>query len=139
MKLVSDIMTPDPITLTPDSNLQDAEKLMAERQVRHIPVIDPDNRLCGVVTQREFLAEAFRITDKFGAHNLGMYLAKTRIGDCMSTEINRVQPDTPLREAGEKLRSFKKRGCLLVTDDDEHLLGIVTSQDFVALALELLP
>jgi CBS-domain-containing membrane protein len=139
MKLVSDIMTPDPITLTPDSTLQDAEKLMAERQVRHIPVIDAVSKLCGVVTQKEFLAEAFHITDKFGAHNLGMYLAKTRVGDCMNPEVNQVQPYTPLRDAGETLRSFKKRGCLLVVDDDGHLLGIVTSQDFVTLALELLP
>ena len=70
MKLVSDIMTRSPITLRPDDTLQDAERIMAERQIRHIPVVDANNRVCGVVSQREFLSEAFRITQKFGAHNL---------------------------------------------------------------------
>lgn len=139
MKLVSDIMTRSPITLRPDDTLQDAERIMAERQIRHIPVVDANNRVCGVVSQREFLSEAFRITDKFGAHNLVTYLAKTLLQDCMSHDFNQVQANTSLRDTGEILRANKKRGCVLVTDAEQQLHGIVTSQDFLALALELLP
>ncbi|ASP38299.1 hypothetical protein CHH28_06215 [Bacterioplanes sanyensis] len=139
MKLVSDIMTRSPITLTPDDTLEDAERIMAGQQIRHIPIIDAEQRLCGVISQREFLAEAFRITDKFGAHNLSAYLAKAHIEGCLNKDVNKVTADTPLREAGELLRSTKKRGCLLVVDSEQQLHGIVTSQDFMALALELLP
>lgn len=138
MKQVSDIMVRNVKTLTSDSNLKDAETIMAEKQIRHIPVTDEDNQLLGLLTQKEFLAEAFRITDKFGAHTLTNYLAKTRLSSCMKTTLTTVKEETNLREAGHILHEMKQ-GCLLVVNDQQQLQGIITSQDFVKLALELLP
>lgn len=138
MKQVSDIMVRNLTTLTPDSNLKQAETIMAEKQIRHIPVTDENRLLLGLLTQKEFLAEAFRITDKFGAHTLASYLAKTELSTCMKTTLTTVKEDTNLREAGHILHEMKQ-GCLLVVDDHQQLQGIITSQDFVKLALELLP
>ncbi|WP_420588553.1 HPP family protein [Bacterioplanoides sp.] len=138
MKQVSDIMIRNLITLKPTSNLKDVEAMMASRQIRHIPVTDDDQKLLGLITQKEFLAEAFRITDKFGAHQLAQYLTQTQLSDCMKTTLTTVHPETDLREAGESLHSMKQ-GCLLVVDEDGILQGILTSQDFVKLALDLLP
>lgn len=137
MKQVGDIMVRNLITLSPESNLKQVEELMANKQVRHIPVIDEQQKLIGLITQKEFLAEAFRITDKFGAHQLANYLSRSELKDCMKTTLTTVTEHTSLREAGETLHSMKQ-GCLLVTDN-EQLVGIVTSQDFVKLALDLLP
>lgn len=138
MKQVADIMVSNLLTLSPESNLKQAEQLMAERQIRHIPVTDAQQRLLGLITQKEFLGEAFRITDKFGAHQLATYLAKSDLASCMKTTLTTVKADTSLREAGEMLHSMKQ-GCLLVVDDNQHLIGIVTSQDFLKLAMDLLP
>ena len=138
MQTISDIMTQDVVTLSPAHTLFDAEKLMRERHVRHIPVVNEQNEVCGVLSQKEFLREAFRITDKFGAHHLQEYLAKTPVGDCLSDDICLVPAAMPLGEAGEKLRQERKNGCLMVANDERHLLGIVTSQDFVRLAVSLL-
>ena len=137
MKQVSDIMVRNLITLNPASNLKEAETLMANKHIRHIPVTDEHNKLLGLITQKEFLGEAFRITDKFGAHQLSQYLTQTRLADCMKTTLTTVHPETDLREAGDSLHSMKQ-GCLLVVDDAGQLCGILTSQDFVKLALELL-
>lgn len=138
MKQVSDIMTRNLMTLKPTSNLKDVEAMMASHQIRHIPVTDDEQKLLGLITQKEFLAEAFRITDKFGAHQLSQYLTQTQLSACMKTTLTTVHPHTDLREAGESLHSMKQ-GCLLVVDDDGVLQGILTSQDFVKLALDLLP
>lgn len=138
MKQVADIMVRNLLTLSPESNLKEAENIMAQRQIRHIPVTDGDNKLMGLITQKEFLSEAFRITDKFGAHQLANYLAKTQLTGCMKTTLTTVKADTPLREAGDMLHTMKQ-GCLLVVDDEQHLIGILTSQDFLKLVLELLP
>lgn len=138
MKQVRDIMVRNLTTLGPQSNLKDAEAIMADKQIRHIPVTDDNNQLLGLLTQKEFLAEAFRITDKFGAHMLATYLAKTALSDCMKTTLTTVKEETNLREAGHMLHDMKQ-GCLLVTDDQQQLQGIVTSQDFVKLAVDLLP
>lgn len=137
MKLVSDLMIRNVLTHRPDDTLQDVEQTMGQHQIRHIPVVDDEGRVVGLLSQKEFLAEAFRITDKFGARNLREYLAKTPVHQCMRTDIQTHSADTPLAEAGNALRS-KHHSCLLITDEQKHLLGIVSSQDFVRLALELL-
>ena len=94
MKQVADIMVRNLLTLSPESNLKEAENIMAQRQIRHIPVTDGDNKLMGLITQKEFLSEAFRITDKFGAHQLANYLAKTELTGCMKTTLTTVKADT---------------------------------------------
>ncbi|APR68429.1 MULTISPECIES: HPP family protein [Thalassolituus] len=137
MKTVSDIMITELFTLTPLCTLLDAERLMREHHVRHIPIIDDNRHLVGLLSQKEFLREAFRITDKFGAHHLQEYFSRTEIGSCVSNDTTKVAPDLTLKEAGETLRQ-EKQGCLLVTDAEGKLLGIVTSQDFVRLAIQLL-
>lgn len=137
MKTVRDIMTCGVHTLSVEGTLRDAELLMREHHVRHIPVLNEDSKVVGVLSQKEFLREAFRITDKFGAHHLQDYLAKTPVSDCLERNLETVTAETSLRNAGERLRK-EKEGCLLVTDNDGRLEGIVTSQDFVQLALTLL-
>lgn len=125
------------LTLTPQCTLLDAEQLMREHHVRHIPIVDESRRLVGLLSQKEFLREAFKITDKFGAHHLQDYFSRTAIGDCTSTTFTKVAPHLALKAAGERLRK-EKQGCLLVADADNQLIGIVTSQDFVRLAISLL-
>jgi len=137
MQTISDIMTRDVVTLKPDDTLYDAERLMRERHVRHIPVVSNEGRIHGVLSQKEFLREAFRITDKFGAHHLQEYLGKTPVSDCLSADISTVEESLTLKEAGERLQR-EKSGCLMVTGPEQTLLGIATSQDFVRLALTLL-
>lgn len=138
MKHVSDLMTTELLSHKPGDTLRDAEHSMAQHHIRHIPVVDDNGKLCGLMSQREFLAEAFRITDKFGAHHLQDYLGKTLISQCMQTQVVTVGPDTPLKDAGETLRANRRQGCLLVVDDQNQLVGLLTSQDFVKLAIHLL-
>ena len=137
MKLVQDLMTRELLPLKPDNSLQDAEKLMKEHQIRHIPVVNDDGSIAGMLTQKEFLAQAFRITDKFGAHHLQEYLAKTPLSDCAETNYLQVAPTMTLAEAGRKLKE-KRHGCLLVCDENNRLSGLLTSQDFLRLAIILL-
>jgi CBS domain-containing protein len=48
--LVSEVMSSPPITVGPDDDLVDAFKLMAERDVRHLPVVDDDQTLVGFLS-----------------------------------------------------------------------------------------
>ena len=138
MQLVKQLMTTHLHTHLPTDTLRDAEKTMAGHHIRHIPVVDEEGKLCGLMSQREFLTEAFRITDKFGAHHLQEYLSKTGISQCMQHEVVTVTPDTSLQQAGESLRANCRQGCVLVTDEHKVLVGMLTSQDFVKLAITLL-
>lgn len=53
--MVSDMMTPDPITVSPEDTVEDAAKLIAERRHNRLPVVDADGRLVGVVTRVDVL------------------------------------------------------------------------------------
>lgn len=137
MKTIKDIMTTQVMSLNPEQTLLDAEQLMREHHIRHIPVVNDTGLLEGVLSQKEFLREAFRITDKFGAHHLQDYLGKTLVSQCLSKDVTVLNGEEVLKIAGEKLQQ-QKSGCLLVANNDGQLEGIVTSQDFVRLALSLL-
>ena len=137
MKLVSDLMIRNVLTHKADDTLEQAEQTMGGHQIRHIPVIDNDGKVVGLLSQKEFLAEAFRITDKFGAHLLKIYLAQTQIAAVMRQDMAMVPADMDLKEAGSALLQ-KRSGCILVVDAEQKLLGILSSQDFVRLALQLL-
>jgi CBS domain-containing protein len=52
---VADMMTPDPITVSPDASIQDAAKIIAERRHNRLPVVDGDGKLVGVVTRIDVL------------------------------------------------------------------------------------
>ena len=136
MKVLRDLMTSDVISCSSQDSLADIEQLMKENQIRHMPVVD-GKRIVGLLSQKEFLAEAFRITDKFGAHNLREYLAKTPVSQCMNRDIQFYPADMPLADAGTELLN-KRLGCLLISNDQQELLGIVSSKDFVRLATVLL-
>ena len=50
-----DMMTPDPITVTPDAPVEEAAKLIAKHKHNRLPVVDDDGRLVGVVTRLDVL------------------------------------------------------------------------------------
>ena len=53
---LADVMTETPQTLPPDASPQDAAQRMAAGKFRHMPVVDPDGRVLGVVSQRDLIA-----------------------------------------------------------------------------------
>ena len=95
MRLVKEIMTTEVLSLMPEQNLLDAEEMMRNHRVRHIPIVDSEGKLVGVLSQKEFLREAFRITDKFGAQHLQDYLGKTTVSSCLSQSVATMVEDSP--------------------------------------------
>ena len=52
MITIEEFMTPEPYTLSETDSLDDARKIMTEKHIRHIPIIDNDNHVLGLVTKR---------------------------------------------------------------------------------------
>ncbi len=52
---VSDMMTPEPVTVAPEDSVEDAAKLIAERKHNRLPVVGGDGKLLGVVTRVDVL------------------------------------------------------------------------------------
>jgi len=107
-------MIVDPITLPPAATLQDAENLMSEYRISGIPIIEPDGKLQGIITNRDMRFEE--------DYSLPIYERMTK--DNLIT----VPVGTTLVEAKEILRNHRVEK-LLVVDDDYLLKGLITIKD----------
>lgn len=137
MKTVADIMIRNVISLRESDNLYQARQLMKERNIRHIPVLtDDDQRFAGLLRQRDLLNNAFNIVEKYGLGKLAQREERTLISEMMTRECATVESTTLLKQAGEFFVT-NKHGCLPVVDNGQ-LVGIVSSVDFVKLALHFL-
>jgi CBS domain-containing protein len=129
---VRDVMTREVVTLKRNDKLTTAEDVMRLGRIRHMPVIDEDGQLCGIVSQRDLFHSALLKAMGYGTHAAqklrDMYLVK----ETMTSEVATVSPDTPLAEAAARMLEHKI-GSLVVVDDDGTMVGILTEADFVKL------
>lgn len=128
--LVRDLMSAEVVTLGCDETLDIADRIMNLGRIRHMPVVDAEGRLVGLVSQRDLFRGAL-------ASALGMAkLAQTRllgallVREVMAADPITTTPDTPLVEAAAVMLR-RKIGCLPVVAGD-RLVGIITEADFVA-------
>jgi CBS domain-containing protein len=131
---VSDIMSTDVVTLRADVPLVEAEEIMGWRRIRHIPVVERDGTMAGLVTHRDllraYLSGGTRVEQL-------VHKAKVNVREIMHKKVRTVRPDTSVVDAIELLKTHKY-GCLVVVDDSNRLVGIVTDSDMVKLAGSLL-
>ena len=134
MITVDEIMIPNVLTLQPSSTVADARDLMATQHIHHIPVLDENAQLVGLVSQTDVLVASHAALQTRGG--TGDAEQDVALGDIMTTDVATVSPQTGLRQAAIFL-SEHKYGCLPVVDEGK-LVGIVTDTDFISVAVNLL-
>lgn len=118
---VRDCMTPKPITVRPGSDPLAAIMLLKSGRFRHLPVVDAEGRLAGIVDRddlEQFLSQA---------GSPGILKRQHRVDQVMTTEVATVLPDCPLEEAAA-LMVEKKIGSLPVLEEG-RVVGIITETD----------
>lgn len=131
---VSEIMTAQPYTLVADASISDAIKLMADKHIRHIPIINETNKLTGIVTHRDLLAATGNKLDV--ENTLENTLSNKPVSEIMTSHVLTVEENTELINAA-KLLEHHKFGALPVIKD-KQIVGIVTDSDFLAVTINLL-
>ena len=122
---ISDVMTPDPMTLAPSALVREAYALMRERGFRHVP-IEEEGVLVGVISMTDIGKLGARVPE----------ILATPIRDVMSTKLLTVAPEEAVEVAAATM-AVRKINCLLVVVDAK-LVGIVTTYDLLdALARSL--
>ncbi len=129
-QLVRDLMTTEVASLKQNESLSIANDVMSLGRIRHLPVLDDDGKLCGMVTQRDLIFNALARALGFGSYAKEKALSSLRVKEVMTSHVISTTPDTPLADAA-KLMLEKKLGCLPVLEN-ERLVGILTEADFVA-------
>lgn len=132
--LVSDVMTKNAATVKPDDKLAVADDVMRLGRIRHMPVVDEDGVLVGIVTQRDLFHNALLKAFGYGTRAKSQVLDMVYVKDAMKSPVKTVSPDTPLKEAARLMRD-EKIGCVVVTEGGS-VSGILTEGDFVALVAD---
>jgi len=126
---VADLMTTDVFTLYEDDNLRVLKELMNWRNIRHIPVIDQEDRLAGLMTHRDFLKLALSKLSGINEEEANEIYEDIAVGQVMRKNVAFGSVDTPLSEIAE-IMVTTKIGCLPILEDGK-LKGIITEADFV--------
>ena len=128
---VESIMTQNPISLKPDDTLETANKLMNEKHIHHIPIVDEKDDLVGLISHRDVLAATGSTLNRHPSDN-----SQAKLGDIMTAPAISITPDTGTLKAAQYIHN-SRHGCLPVVDDG-NLIGIITEYDFVEVAMSLL-
>lgn len=122
--LVSQIMSPKIVTISPDKQVGQALKLMQKHQIRHLPVV-AKNRMVGWITSRD-LREVL----------LASMLEEIKVGDVMVQAPISVTPDTDVEEAARLIHEHKIGGMPVIEGD--RVMGVITMQDLIGAFIAML-
>ena len=130
-------MTPNPIFMSQLSNMNKARKLMVDKKIRHIPIKDSETgKLIGMLSQKSVLANTIKIINQKGLDQLEHVEKSMDIGSVMNTSPAAFEVSGNLLDIANSL--IKQRsGCVAITQNEE-LVGVITSNDFVKLTISQL-
>jgi acetoin utilization protein AcuB len=131
---MKDVMTKNPITVNPDTLVLQAQKLMKEKKIRRLPVVEK-GKLVGIITKYDLL-EAAPPKGTSSLYDLTEFLSKMKVKDVMQKNPLTVSPFTPMEDA-LRLGQEKKIGSFPVVEHGE-LVGIATESDIVRFLIRTL-
>jgi acetoin utilization protein AcuB len=126
LRRVGDHMTPAPVCIPLEADLDQAVKLMQQHGIRHLPVMDGED-LTGVVTDRDLAMIESLLPDEWQ----GICVA-----EAMTPEPYSVTPDAPLWEVAKHM-AREKFGCAVVTDEQGAVVGLFTTTDALRVLSDL--
>ncbi len=128
---VSRSMTIKVVTIQPDQTVLEAQKIMATHRIRHLPVIDGEDRLIGVVTDRDVRSvlpyDCYKDPDCTKEQEK---LAGVKIKNIMVEEPLTISPSDTIQDALLLIQE-KRVGAFPVVDDTGKLKGIISVRDLL--------
>ena len=125
---VQEIMAEDVVTIDRNDDLRLVDDIMAERHLRHLPVLE-DGQLVGLVTQRDLFKARMSSTMGYGEKAQRSFLHTVRVKEIMVYPVMTVSPEISVSVAAE-LMIREGIGCLPVVQEG-RLSGIVTKTDLL--------
>lgn len=134
--LVRDRMTIDPVTIKAEVSVTEALRLMNEKKIRRLPVLDGAGNLIGIVSDRDLLLASPSPATSLAIWEIHDLLAKLTVDKSMTREVITVTEDTPLEEAARVMVDAKVGGLPVMRG--KTLVGIISESDLFKTLLELL-
>ena len=122
----------NPVTIRPEASFFEARRLIHDKGIRHLPVVDKENRLVGIVTESDIREAGPSDVAMLSVKELTDLLGTLKVSELMvpKEKVITITPDTLIEEAIQLMHD-NKIGCLPVVDEGK-LYGIFTETDALA-------
>ena len=132
-----DLMTPNPVTVSPRATIAEVWDLMRELEIRHVPVVE-DGALVGMLSDRDLARlDVARLLTAEGADALRRELA-TPVIEVMSSDVIFVELETELSDVVGLLIEHRIGAIPVVRPDTRDVVGIVSYVDVLRAVQDLL-
>jgi CBS domain-containing protein len=132
---VRDVMTPSPVTLSPEESLMEALQMMRLRKIRRIPVVSAAGKLVGLLTEGDLKrAEPSTLSDT--QEQFMAVMEGTQVNRIMIQNLVTTTPDTLLIDAARTL--FRNKYGALPVLEGEKLVGILTDNDLIGALVKVI-
>jgi acetoin utilization protein AcuB len=133
--LVRERMTRNPIFIRPDTPVTEAQALMKREKIHHLPVLDKDEKLVGIVAEKDLLYASPSVATTLSVFEMTSLLAKLKVEKVMSRDVVSVAEDVPLEEAA-RIMAYRGIGGLPIVRG-KTVVGIITESDLFRIFIEL--
>ncbi len=133
--LVKERMTRNPITIRPDTPVTEAQAMMKREKIHHLPVLDKDEKLVGIVSEKDLLYASPSPASTLSVYEMTSLLARLKVDKVMSKNVVTVAEDVPLEEAA-RVMADKGIGGLPILRGSA-LVGVITESDLFRVFIEL--
>ena len=135
---VSRSMTREVITVDKEATIFDAQELLAKNKIRHLPIIDKDRRLVGIITDRDIRsALPYNSLMEHSGEKENERVSKFKVKDIMTKDPISISPAYTIQDALLLIQKSKV-GALPVVDDDLKLTGIISVRDLLRAFINVL-
>lgn len=133
-ELVREWMTADVITVTPDTTLPEADRLIVDNMIRRLPVVK-NGKLVGICTYGDIREARPSPATSLSIWELNYLLSQLTIGEIMTTNSITISPEATIGEAARLMLKNQISG-LPVVDLHNHLVGIITESDIFRMVVQ---
>ena len=128
---VRELMSRDVVTIGPGESCLDAVVRMQRARVRHLPVVNRDGLLVGIITDRDLRHHLFsrRVFPVLGSTPVDALLDGVRVAEIMSSDVMTVEAAAGVGDAAGTMR--KHRIVSLPVIENGRIVGIVTEVDLL--------
>jgi acetoin utilization protein AcuB len=133
--LVKERMTRDPISIRPDTPVTEAQAMMKREKIHHLPVLDKDDRLVGIVTEKDLLYASPSVATTLSVYEMTSLLAKLSVDRMMTRNVVTIGEDVPIEEAARIMADRKIGGLPILRG--KALVGLITETDLFKVFIEL--
>jgi acetoin utilization protein AcuB len=133
--LVKERMTRNPLSIRPDTGVSEAQAMMKREKIHHLPVLDRDEKLVGIVTEKDLLYASPSVATTLSVYEMTSLLAKLHVDKVMTRAVVTITEDMPLEEAARIMADRRIGGLPILRG--QTVVGMITESDLFRIFIEL--